>query len=391
MKRRELLRLGKRGQLVRVVEATSHGAPVYRVLYRKVTGTPAVADYPRTRQGRLDALAFADGAYQQMTRPPASTRERLTVAQLFPRFAEERFSGLAASTQRLYRDSWRHWELFAGPHLPAEDAGRETMARLRTTLERDGYAPSYIQKIITDVKHIYRWAADARLTAPSDVERYRLRFRPEDVPESPAEYRQDDFLALLAALPLEGRHWRAHAAIALCGRQGMRQHSVLHLRWEDVDFEAGTITWQKRWMKQRREIVQPMRRHSREVLTYLAQHRQNGPWVFWSARRANQPYTIQGLWAAIEGAEERAGVAKVARRAGHGLRRLLAGQINELTGDAKLAMDAIGDRDERQIGRYVKRREDRVAEAFAALDESEMGAVSPAAVGESANLLSDKG
>jgi hypothetical protein len=57
-----------------------------------------------------------------------------------------------------------------------------------------------------------------------------------------------------------------------------------------------------------------------------------------------------------------------ARRAGHGLRRLLAGEVNALTGDAMLAMLSIGDRDIRQANRYLKKRDTRVRGAFDALD-----------------------
>ena len=48
--------------------------------------------------------------------------------------------------------------------------------------------------------------------------------------------------------------------------------------------------------------------------------------------------------------------------------RLLAGDINELTGDPALAMMAIGD-DIKQASRYIQKRDDRVREAFDQLDK----------------------
>jgi hypothetical protein len=42
--------------------------------------------------------------------------------------------------------------------------------------------------------------------------------------------------------------------------------------------------------------------------------------------------------------------------------------VNALTGDAMLAMLAIGDRDIRQANRYLKKRDTRVRGAFHALD-----------------------
>lgn len=66
--------------------------------------------------------------------------------------------------------------------------------------------------------------------------------------------------------------------------------------------------------------------------------------------------------------EERAGIPHRPRRGAHGLRRLLAGEVNARTGNAKLAMDAIGDRDIRMADRYLKPREDKIRETFEAMD-----------------------
>lgn len=47
----------------------------------------------------------------------------------------------------------------------------------------------------------------------------------------------------------------------------------------------------------------------------------------------------------------------------------MAGEVNARTGNAKLAMDAIGDRDIRQAERYLKPREDAVRDVFEAMDD----------------------
>ena len=41
------------------------------------------------------------------------------------------------------------------------------------------------------------------------------------------------------------------------------------------------------------------------------------------------------------------------------------------TGNAKLAMDAIGDRDIRMADRYIKTREDALRETFEAMDQGD--------------------
>jgi hypothetical protein len=87
------------------------------------------------------------------------------------------------------------------------------------------------------------------------------------------------------------------------------------------------------------------------------------------AKVHTETYTPQSLWAALRRAESRAGIEHHERRASHGLRRLLAGEVNALTGNAKLAMDAIGDRDIKQAQRYLRPRQDELKAAFDRLDE----------------------
>ena len=52
----------------------------------------------------------------------------------------------------------------------------------------------------------------------------------------------------------------------------------------------------------------------------------------------------------------------------HGFRRGVAGDVLELTGDIKLALDFIGDIDIGMAGKYLKRRDERLAAVVAMLD-----------------------
>lgn len=94
------------------------------------------------------------------------------------------------------------------------------------------------------------------------------------------------------------------------------------------------------------------------------------PWVLPPGNERNRrgTYTIQSLWVALKAAETRAGIGHATGRGGHGLRRMLAGDVTELTGDAVLGLHAIGDTDIRQAQRYIKRRDDRLQWVFDALD-----------------------
>lgn len=120
-----------------------------------------------------------------------------------------------------------------------------------------------------------------------------------------------------------------------------------------------------------------MRRGTRQVLQvarfWADQLGVESEWVFPAARADNSEpvYSHQSLWHALRKAEKRAGLTKLAGRGAHGLRRMLAGDVWEETGDAKLAMDAIGDTDLRQMQNYLKDRPEKLKAAFDALDGGE--------------------
>lgn len=373
-RRRELLRLGRRGRLVRVVEGVNRGERVLIVLFRKPGGARG-ARFFGLRQ-RSEAIAFAEGIADEQSKPPApASPVRLTVEQLWAAYFADVRPSLRPRSQVLYPYFWKLFAAFAGPHTPAEDLTVRTMTELREELEKQGKAVNTIRRVMGVARMAFRWAEIHELIQKNRVGRYVYRVAKEARPESPDEFRDDEFRLLLASFkPTLQSQWRPWVALTLCGNQGARQNAVLHLRWEDVDLEAGVITWRAAFDKTGREWQQPLRAASRAALEVAAGWRDRagdrGGWVLpgYGRKDAGAPYTIQALWGALKRAEERAGIAHRERRGAHGLRRLLAGEVARLTGDPKLAMDAIGDRDIKQAERYVKVRMDRLAGAFERLD-----------------------
>lgn len=375
--RKEVARYGRRGDLVRVVEDMHRGAPVYRVLYRKADGRPSAAIYPRSRDGRKEALAFAEGFHDQRAKeaepaPPAP----LTVEQLWDRYVAANFDRFRSSTRRIYRDGWRPWQDYVGPHTTAEVLGWESMDGLRRALEARDWAVNTIRKTFGVIRGVYRWGQMTKAIGANDVGLYQYRVGKDRQPESPAEFTSSEFEAILDELPLtDGRRWRAHVAIGICGFQGVRQWAALHLQWDDIDFDQRILTWQAPWDKNGKTWVQPLRRPTIAVLAMAWDWREKmgytGPWVLFAGNRLNkgETYTEGALWRSIVGAEQRAGIPHLRSRGAHGLRRLLAGNVATLTGDIKLAMDAIGDKDIRMARRYLKVRMGRVVEAFDRLDQ----------------------
>ena len=92
------------------------------------------------------------------------------------------------------------------------------------------------------------WAERNELITRNRLRLFRFRVSKDERVESPAEYRDDDVVKILAALdPKLRTQWRPFVALAVCGAQGVRQHAVLHLKWDDV--QGDTVTWQKSWDK----------------------------------------------------------------------------------------------------------------------------------------------
>lgn len=371
--RRPLFRAGVRGRTVRVAAGVNHGAPCYWVYYRTPDGKRTGKPFPFNAAGKADAIGYAQGVVESQVKPGTAERPRLTVAQLWAEFVGERGRGWRFNTRRIYHEAWAPFEAVAGAHNIAEDVGRSTLAHVAADLETRKLAVNTIQKTMSVVRQVYGFGLEAELIQKNRAGGFRYRVAKEKRPVSPDEYTMEEFGRLIDALPLDRKGtWRAHTVLGVCGYQGARQHAVLHLQWRDVDWAADRIYWRAEWDKNGVEWDQPLRDPTRALLLVAQDwHHRLGiesAWVFPAPRTAGKVYAIQTLWWNLRAAEKRAEIEHRARRAGHGLRRLLAGEVNALTGDAMLAMLSIGDRDIRQANRYLKKRDTRVRGAFDALD-----------------------
>lgn len=374
-KRPELLRLGSRGKRVRVVRMTHRGAPAVAVLWVQ-DGKRRCRLYGAGRADVADAKRFAEGVALELQAPPVPVAApKLTVEQLWSRYFADVAPSLRPRSRTLYAYFWGLFARFAGPHKAAEDLTVETMTGLRRALEAEDMSVNTIRRVMAVARMAFRWAETHELIQRNRIGRYIYRVGKEAAPVSPDEFRRGEFERILATLdPTRGDQWRPWVALTLCGNQGARQNAVLHLAWDDVDLVAGTVTWRARWDKVGREWVQPLRAASLEALRVAARWReQRGSASRWvlpgHGRKEEDPcYQVPTLWAALKRAEARAGIAHRKGRGGHGLRRMLAGEVAAMTGDAKMALDAIGDQDLRQAPRYLKVRQDRLADAFRRLD-----------------------
>lgn len=347
-----------------------------RVQWR-VRGKPVIQSWPNTAAGRKEARAFAEGLLLERTTPKQSAP--LSLREVWDAFVLAEFPHLRPTTRKLYTEYWRRWENMWGRGFTAQDATVDMLREMRRAMSKLGLSVTTTRETVKVVKMVYAWAQREKKIATNELYLFRFKVAKEDKVESPAEYRPEEFRALLAALdPKNGLEWRPYVALSICGFQGVRQNAALHLRWDDIDLVAKRVRWRAEWDKMGRDWWQPLRVGTLAALEVAAANREEGsPWVLPSRKYSTgrvlkgETYTIQSLWSAVKAAEKRAGIKHIARRAGHGLRRGLSTEVAILTGDPLLAMQAIGDTDVRQAERYVKKRDERVTALFATMDNPE--------------------
>lgn len=353
-----------------------------RVRWRE-NGQRLTRSWPATRGNMAIAKAFAKGIEEgrntQVTVDPPTLRE------LWEKFVEAEFHHLRPKTKKLYAEYWEPWEIMWGEKFVAERTTLIMASEFRAARTRQNRALSTTRHEIETVKMVYRWGKKHKLLPSNELAEYEFKIAKESRKAPPAEYSSEEADAILAQLnPNSATEWRAWVALTICRQQGVRQNSVLHLKWADVT--TTDITWRAEWDKNGKEWSQPLREGTRKAIAIAAlwtPQWYHCKWVLpsgYSRKNMKDPYTIGGLYLALRKAEDRAGVKHLANRGGHGFRRLLAGDISAATGDAALAMLSIGD-DVRQAPKYIQKRDGRVAEAFALLDKPRTA--SEAATGKS--------
>jgi integrase len=370
-KKRTIARFGTHGASARVF--IERGGDLVRVQWRQ-QGALKTQSWPNTPEYQDEARAFAQTVAHELGEAQAP-RARLTVRQLWAMHSQAEFPRLRPRTCALRSADWRKWEAFVGSDTIAEDIGRDKMVEFKAELEAIPLGVNTIRETIKSVKLVYAWGVEHEVLRRDRLAPYKYKVAKDKRPAPVEEYRQPELVALLQQLPLDdGRTWRAHGVLAVCGYQGARQWSVLHLRKADIDLEQGILTWRAEWDKNGVTWTQPLRPQTRAVLAVCLRRSGESEWVFPAGNTLNKGavYTAQSLWCSLVAAEKRAGITHKRNRGAHGLRRLLAGEVMALTGNLKDAADAIGDKSLKVVEKsYLVKRDDRVREVFGMLDSEE--------------------
>lgn len=346
--------LGRRGASIRVFVEDG----LVRVYWSR-KGKREMRSWPDSREHRAVARAFAEGMLHEWESP--APPQALTFRELWEAYAEASFPSLRPRSRELYTAYWRKAELYFGAHASARDLIPASLQRLRGIIAKQGLALSTAKHVISTVKGVYAWADQHRLLSPNPIAGFRFKIGKEERPVPVEEYTRQEFDRLLAQFdatkPLQ---WRAWLTLMLCGWTGARQNAVLHLQWGDVTEEE--VIFRARWDKMGREWRQPLYAPLHDALVVARTHRERegytGKWILFS-ESATEVYTIQAFWWMLKTAERKAGIAHRRLRAGHGFRRMFAGDVAAATNDPLLAIHAIGDTDLTMAGRYLHRRDER--------------------------------
>jgi len=145
------------------------------------------------------------------------------------------------------------------------------------------------------------------------------------------------------------------AAIELLLYTGCRLSEVLNLRWDQADFDAGTITLGETKMTKGPQVV-AMNAPARQVLKSLKPV-DGSPWVLPMRADSRRPYSkdaIEAAWKKIRGA---AGLDDVRL---HDLRHTVGTYAGQSGANAFLVRDLLRHKNLAMTGRYVNRADDPV-------------------------------
>jgi integrase len=398
-KRRELFRAGRRGDMVRVVVDTKEDRSI--VYYRDADGIEHKAKYANTKEGRAEAVAFAEGWHSERARMEQQRREAakpapISVRELWTAFKDAEFSsevgeGLRKATQISYAHHFKRFELYVGKDRAAETIKVPELAAMRKIERAAGRALNQTRQTMNVVRIVFRWGIEHELLTHSPLAVMRWKSRKDaPAPLAPDEYVTAEFEKLLGAVDKDDtRQWRAWVFLMLVGHYGMRANAVLHLRWRDIDVEADTITWPARYQKQGKDLVRPLtwegwsallvaKAQRERVATFrkLSHHTnekagvdrlEEADWVLFAERDKAQPMSYQSMHYHLTQAEIRGKVEPKPYRKAHGFRRMVVGNVIEATGDRMLGLEVVGDKDPKVLMSYDKRLKDRIEQGMAAV------------------------
>jgi integrase len=274
--------VGDRPFTVRVTAARGLVSCQWRVKGKRCT--KSWPDSPRRRAAALQWAKDYAAERRKIARTPVRIEAPLTLAALWARYRAANAADWRPKTAKGYAaHAATVIDLLDGKTLVI-DIGLEDLDAFKAAQRGRGIAHAQVRRQIGFVRQLVNWAEGRELLTRNRLRAYRYTTPKDEQGEEPAEYSREQLLAIAAELA-KPQHWRARAAITIAGSLGPRINAVLHLCWPDVDFTAGTVTWQPEWDKLGKRRVQPLTAHARVALEEALTHRHpTEAWVFWAVK-----------------------------------------------------------------------------------------------------------
>lgn len=361
----------KSGSYVRVALGTLANGPAARVYWRE-GGQRRKESFPATREGKVQARAFAQGTHERLAARKVEAPPRLTLREVFERYVLACEPSWRAKTKVNELNRWRVFSTVVGELTMADLVTQDTLDEVRKVLltrggkRATGMVPNQVHAVLSNVLRVWRLAKARKWLAENPLADYRIPRAKEDRVTNVEEFTPAEARALMGQLsPKDSRRWRAHVCCRIAGTQGPRVNALLQSLDADWDLEARTVRWRSETDKLGRERVQPLTRDAVAAVRIARIWRRRmgyrGKYLIPSVREArrlqDQTYSYQALCRMLHIASKEAGVAVKALRAMHGFRRMAARTVLELTADINAAAEWIGDTDLRVVKRsYLKER-----------------------------------
>lgn len=402
--RKTLASYGKHGDRVRVLVDKKRDR--VEVKYRDPDGIPRKKVFASNPEGRAEAIAWGQSYHSERARileerksparrAPITHRELWAAYTASPAFTED----LREKSRINYVGRWKKWEAFITPDALVDNTTLHDVDRFRTACDQAGIVINSVRGILNIVRTVYNWGQSRDLVITNKLALYRWKSPKDAVVLEPGEFTTPQYEGMLRTLdPMKRKEWRAWVCLMLLGHTGQRWNAVSHLQVTDFDFAADEIIWNPQYQKQGKALRRPISwavysaylvaMHWREIeLTERVGARIRGkrgfehdasvkdlrietPWLLFATGDKTKSYTYQAFHHHLLKAEKAVGIVHEKYRAGHGLRRMVVGNIGEETGDRMLGLEYVGDKDPKMLKSYDKREGERMRRAAASMEDT---------------------
>ena len=311
---------------IEVPRAAGYGPEkVYYIRYRK-QGKLIEEKVGGQYRDNMTAAKAASIRGVRMEGKEATNEEKRTAVRVAKTAEQSRYSfnklwslfEEAKNANRTIKDDRIRFNLHIAPSLGTKSIPELTIQdidKLRAKLEKAGKSPQTVKHVLTLVKRLLNFAlrngyvesipGTLHITMPTVDNRVT-----ENITQEQAQ-------KLMQALDEEADQVQA-SLVRLAMFTGMRRSALLHLQWDDLDFERGFITLRGDVAKKQKTEIIPMNEQARAILNSLP--RTNSRYVF-PGRFDDKPR--ENITPMLKRVREKAGLPDTFRPL-HGLRHSFA-------------------------------------------------------------------